>query len=139
MPSGNSVAANASLRLFHITQEEKFYKITQKILESQAAMAAQNPFAFGYLLNVLHLAIEKPTEITILNTENNELIDTLRKKFIPESIMVQIDTKHKLDALSKLLFFTGKQFPENETNVFVCKNFSCSLPLTNMEEIEENI
>ena len=84
-------------------------------------------------------AIEKPTEITILNTENNELIDTLRKKFIPESIMVQIDTKHKLDALSKLLFFTGKQFPENETNVFVCKNFSCSLPLTNMEEIEENI
>jgi len=139
MPSGNSVAANAFLRLYHITQEEKFHKITQKILESQAVMASENPFAFGYLLNVLYLAIKKPTEITILNTENHELIDILNKKFIPESIMVQIDTKSKLDSLSKLLFFTGKQFSQNETNVFVCKDFSCSLPLTNIEDVEENI
>ena len=139
MPSGNSVAANAFLRLYHITQEEKFHKITQKILESQAAMASENPFAFGYLLNVLYLAIKKPTEITILNTENHQLIDILNKKFIPESIMVQIDIKSKLDSLSKLLFFTGKQFPQNETNVFVCKDFNCSLPLTNIEDIEENL
>ena len=136
MPSGNSVAANASLRLFHITQEEQFHKITEKILESQATLAAENPFAFGYLLNVLHFAIEKPTEITILNTENHDLIDKLNKKFIPESIMVQIDTKDKLDALSKLSFFKGKEFPESETNVFVCKNFSCSLPLISLSEIE---
>ena len=139
MPSGNSVAANAFLRLYHITQEEKFHKITQKILESQAVMASENPFAFGYLLNVLYLAIKKPTEITILNTENHELIDILNKKFIPESIMVQIDTKSKLDSLSKLLFFTGKQFSQSETNVFVCKDFSCSLPLTNIEDVEENL
>ena len=139
MPSGNSVAANASLRLFHITQEEQFHKITEKILESQATLAAENPFAFGYLLNVLHFAIEKPTEITILNTENHNLIDKLNKKFIPESIMVQIDTKDKLDALSKLSFFKGKEFPESETNIFVCKNFSCSLPLTSLPDIEENL
>ena len=139
MPSGNSVTANAFLRLYHITQEEKFHKITQQILESQAVMASENPFAFGYLLNVLYLAIEKPTEITILNTKNHELLDILYKKFIPESIMVQIDTKSKLDVLSKLLFFTGKQFPQNETSVFVCKNFSCSLPLTNIKDIEEHL
>ena len=139
MPSGNSVAANASLRLFHITQEEQFHKITEKILENQATLAAENPFAFGFLLNVLHLAIEKPIEITILNTKNNVLIHTLNKKFIPESIMVQIDTKDKLDALSKLSFFKGKEFPESETNVFVCKNFSCSLPLISLSDIEENL
>ena len=139
MPSGNSVAANASLRLFHITQEEQFHKITEKILENQATLAAENPFAFGFLLNVLHLAIEKPIEITILNTKNNALIHTLNKKFIPESIMVQIDTKDKLDALSKLSFFKGKEFPESETNVFVCKNFSCSLPLISLSDIEENL
>ena len=63
----------------------------------------------------------------------------LNKKFIPESIMVQIDTKDKLDALSKLSFFKGKEFPESETNIFVCKNFSCSLPLTSLSDIEENL
>ena len=99
MPSGNSVAANVFLRLYHITQEEKFHDIAQKILGSQAMAAAENPFAFGFLLNVLYLDIVTPTEITILNTENHELIDKLNKKFLPESIMVQIDTKEKLDEL----------------------------------------
>ena len=47
--------------------------------------------------------------------------------------------KEIADALSKLLFFSGKQFPQNETNVFVCKNFSCSLPLTKIEDIEGNL
>jgi len=139
MPSGNSVAAHALLRLNHIVNEQIFSEIYQKILESQATLAAQNPFAFGYLLNVLYLATRKLTEITILNSKNHELIDSLNKKFIPESIMVQIDNKHKLDALSNYSFFTGKQFPENTTNVFVCKNFSCSLPLVNISEIEENL
>ena len=33
MPSGNSVAVNTLLRLYHITREEKFHKISQKILD----------------------------------------------------------------------------------------------------------
>ena len=63
MPSGNSVAAHALLRLNHIVNEQIFSEIYQKILESQATLAAQNPFAFGYLLNVLYLATRKLTEI----------------------------------------------------------------------------
>ena len=39
MPSGNSVAANALLRLYHLTNEQRFQIITQKILESQAMLA----------------------------------------------------------------------------------------------------
>ena len=139
MPSGNSVAAHALLRLNQIVNEQIFSETYQKILESQASLAAQNPFAFGYLLNVLYLATEKPTEITILNSKNHELIHSLNKKFIPESIIIQIDDKKKLDALSKHSFFEGKQFPKDATNVFVCKNFSCSLPLVSMSEIEENL
>ena len=139
MPSGNSVAANVLFRLNHIVNEEKFHTVSQKILESHATQAAENPFAFGYLLNVIFLDIQKPTEITIINTQNHELVSTLNKKFIPESIMVQIDDKNELDILSKLPFFSGKQFPEDKTNVFVCKNFSCSLPLTNMSDIEESL
>ena len=139
MPSGNSVAVNTLLRLYHITREEKFHKISQKILESQATMAAENPFAFGYMLNVLYLEIQKPTEITILNSQNSQIISTLSKKFLPESIMVIINDNDELDALSKFSFFAGKEFPTDQTNVFVCKNFSCSLPLTNISSIEENL
>ena len=139
MPSGNSVTANAFLRLYHITQEEKYHKITQKILETQASVAAENPFAFGYLLNVLYLDIQKPTEITILNPQNAELVSKLSKKFLPESIIVTIHQEDELNLLSKFSFFAGKEFLTDQTTVFVCKNFSCSLPLTSLTEVEEHI
>ena len=35
--------------------------------------------------------------------------------------------------------FSGKEFHNDKTNVFVCKNFSCSLPLHDLTEIEKNL
>ena len=139
MPSGNSVAAYVLLRLHYITQNKQFLEITKKIIEAQATAAAENPFAFGYLLNVLYLYHQKPTEITIINDKNSELISSLQKKFLPESIMVIVRDKNNLDSLSEHVFFSGKEFQDDKTNVFVCKNFSCSLPLSDLSEIEKEL
>jgi len=139
MPSGNSVAAYVLLKLYHITQNKQFLEIAKKIIESQAISAAENPFAFGYLLNALYLYYQKPTEITIINDNNFELVSSLRKKFLPESIMVLVENQSNLDALSKHPFFSGKEFQNDKTTVFVCKNFSCSLPLSDLSEIEKEL
>jgi len=139
MPSGNSVAAYVLLKLYHITQNKQFLEIAKKIIESQAISAAENPFAFGYLLNALYLYYQKPTEITIINSKNSELISSLRKKFLPESIMVLVENQSNLEALSKHSFFSGKEFQNDKTTVFVCKNFSCSLPLSDLSEIEKEL
>jgi len=139
MQSGNSVAAYVLLKLCHITQNKQFLEIAKKIIESRAISAAENPFAFGYLLNALYLYYQKPTEITIINGKNSELVSSLRKKFLPESIMVLVENKSNLEALSKHSFFSGKEFQNDKTTVFVCKNFSCSLPLSDLSEIEKEL
>ena len=139
MPSGNSVAAYVLLRLHHITQNKQFLEIAKKIIEAQATAAAENPFAFGYLLNVLYLYHQKPTEITIINDKNFELISALQKKFLPESIMITVRNNDNLNSLSKHAFFSGKEFQDDKTTVFVCKNFSCSLPLSDLSEIEKEL
>jgi len=139
MPSGNSVAAYVLLKLYYITQNKQFLEIAKKIIESQAISAAENPFAFGYLLNALYLYYQKPTEITIINGKNSELVSSLRKKFLPESIMVLVESQSNLEALSKHPFFSGKEFQNDKTTVFVCKNFSCSLPLSDLSEIEKEL
>jgi len=139
MPSGNSVAAYVLLKLYHITQNKQFLEIAKKIIESQAISAAENPFAFGYLLNALYLYYQKPTEITIINSKNSELVSSLRKKFLPESIMVLVENQSNLEALSKHSFFSGKEFQNDKTTVFVCKNFSCSLQLSDLSEIEKEL
>jgi len=138
LPSGNSVSCFVMLRLYHLTCEEKFLKIATQIMESQAQIAAENPFGFGYLLNTIYTYLQNPTEITIINSENTEICNFLYSKFLPESIMVSINNKSQLENLSKFSFFVGKSFSE-KTSVFVCRNFACSLPLESISEINSNL
>ncbi len=136
VPSGNSVASHALLKLYHLTSDENFLKISEKILESNSTSAAENPFAFGYLLNVMNLYLNSPTEITIVNTENSKIVDSLYKKFIPEGMIISINDNENMKSLLKYPFFEGKEFSD-KTSVTICKNFSCSLPMFELEKIEE--
>ncbi len=138
LPSGNSVSCFVMLRLYHLTQEEKFLKIAIQIMESQAQIAAENPFGFGYLLNTIYTFMQHPTEITIINSENSEICNFLYSKFLPESIMVSINNKSQLEHLSNFPFFAGKSYTDN-TSVFVCKDFTCSLPLETISDIKSNL
>jgi hypothetical protein len=106
-------------------------------MESQAQMAAENPFGFGFLLNTIYMYLQKPLEITILNDTNTEITNFLTKSFLPESIMVSVNNSKQLDSLSEYPFFAGKNFVSNITNVFVCKDFACSLPLQSIDEIKK--
>ncbi|MDE1830635.1 MAG: thioredoxin domain-containing protein, partial [Thaumarchaeota archaeon] len=139
LPSGNSVAAGALLRLYHITQEKKYLDASLKIMESLSTMAAENPFGFGQLLNVIYMYLKKPTEITIINNSNKELCSYIEKKFIPESILVSVGNKQVLEDLQQLPFFAGKGFVDSKTQVYICKDFTCSLPLESISEVEKLI
>ena len=109
-----------------------------KIMESQAQTAAENPFGFGYLLNTISLYLEKPTEITIINSENSELCNSLFKNYLPNSFIINIQNSDQLKTLSKYPFFTGKSF-EDKTSVFICKNFTCSLALHTLDEVNSTL
>jgi len=138
LPSGNSVSAFVMLRLFHFSQEQQFLEITTKIMESQAQMAAENPFGFGYLLNTILIYLEKPVEITIINTENSQLCNSILLEYLPNSITVTVQNSDQLSSLSEYPFFAGKTF-EEKTSAFVCKNFTCSLPLHTIDEINSQL
>ncbi|MDE1840323.1 MAG: thioredoxin domain-containing protein [Thaumarchaeota archaeon] len=137
LPSGNSVTAWVMLRLYHLTQEKKYLDISIKVMESLAVMAAENPFGFGQLLNTMYAYLQKPVEITLINTINHNIKNYLLKKFIPEAILVMISKKEDLENLKDLQFFTGKEFEDAKTKVYVCRDFTCSLPLETVSEIEK--
>jgi uncharacterized protein YyaL (SSP411 family) len=138
LPSGNSVSSFVMLRLYHLSQEQHFLDIAMKIMESQAQIAAENPFGFGYLLNTLSLYLEQPIEITVINSENSELCKSLFTNYLPNSFMVTIQNPDQLKNLSEYPFFTGKSF-EDKTSVFICKNFTCSLALRTLDEVNSKL
>ena len=138
LPSGNSVSAFVMLRLHHFSQDQNFLKIFTSIMESQAQMAAENPFGFGFFLNALSVYLQTPLEISIINTENSDLCNYLLSSYSPNSFMVTIQNKNQLNNLSEFPFFAGKSF-EEKTNVFICKNFACSLPLRTIDAVKSHL
>jgi uncharacterized protein YyaL (SSP411 family) len=137
LPSGNSVAAGVMLRLYHLTQDKKYLDVSIKVMESIAMMAAENPFGFGQLLNTIFTYLQKPVEITMINPVDSSIRNYLLKKFIPEAISVVISKKDDLEQLRDLKFFAGKEFDDNKTLVYVCRDFTCSLPLENLSDVEK--
>ncbi|MDH3278565.1 MAG: thioredoxin domain-containing protein [Nitrosopumilus sp.] len=138
LPSGNSVSAFVMLRLYHLSQNQNFLEISTKIMKSQAQMAAENPFGFGYLLNTIFYYVERPLEITIINTENSEICNSILTNYLPNSFIVTIQNSSQLKTLSQYPFFAGKTF-EDKSTVFICKDFSCSLPLRTLDEINSHL
>ena len=138
LPSGNSVASLVLLRLYHLTQEKQFLEISTNIMESQAQLAAENPFGFGHLLNTIYMYMQKPIEITLINEENSNMLDAIRKQFLPESIYVTIQNNEQLHNLEQFPFFQGKKFVDN-TSVYVCRDFKCSLPLHTVAEVDAHL
>ncbi|MDI1496164.1 MAG: hypothetical protein K8823_1472 [Cenarchaeum symbiont of Oopsacas minuta] len=134
LPSGNSVAAYAMLRLYHMTHEEKYLSASEAVMHTQARQAAENPFGFGYLLNVIYAYLKKPLEITITGEHSREIASELSSKFLPESILIQIHDAQIIKSLSKYAFFMGKEFTDTPL-AYVCRNFVCSQPVNTAQQV----
>jgi uncharacterized protein len=76
----------------------------------------------------------------------------LGKQFIPNSIVALVKDSSQLVELNKYPFFSGKKedaIDKEKNNVdnrnacgeyaFVCRNFSCSLPIYSLDQLQEHV
>ena len=114
------------------------------MIQRMSKPATGNPFGFGQLLSAIYLRMKTPLEISIIKYgENSELGNHLSKKFLPNAITAIVN-QSTLSQLDKYPYFKNKSINNNTKNnnrefAFVCKDFSCSLPLSTIEELEKNI
>src|SRR5438105_10237697 len=138
IPSGNSVAALALLRLFHYTQTDRYYDAAQRIMNSSARAAAENPFGFGQLLFCVYLNVKKPLEVVVLSrTRSSSMQKWLFTSFLPE-VLLALPTEKDALSLQAFQFFKNRSALGTET-AYVCRNFSCSLPLDSLEKLQKHI
>lgn len=135
IPSGNSVAASNLLRLYHYTQNSDYLDKAARIMKSGARPAAENPFGFGQLLMAIYLYVKKPVEVTII--KKGEMSKWLHSTFLPDGITAIADG-NDMQALQKYTFFKGRGSEGGET-AFVCRNFTCSLPIKSWQELARQL
>ena len=137
IPSGNSAAACNLLRLYHYTQNGDYLDRATRIMKSGARPAAENPFGFGHLLMAIYLYVKKPVEVTVVSkNKGSGLAQWLNSQFVPDGINAVVD-KREMDKLQKYAYFKGRA-AEEET-AFVCRNFTCSLPIKSEKELERQL
>jgi hypothetical protein len=139
VPSGSSVAALALMRLYHYTQNQGYIRSSEKVLSRHATMAAENPFAFGHLLNAIFLYVRRPKEVTIITNGENQAARWLSTQFLPEGIIAVTDVDNA-KGLKKFAFFKGKDHVNDKPfTAYVCRDFACSLPLHSLEELKKHL
>ncbi|MGZ8434629.1 MAG: thioredoxin domain-containing protein, partial [Candidatus Binatia bacterium] len=138
IPSGNAVATQLLLRVFHITGEERYFHHAEKVLRSYYDAMENQPFGFAHLLCALDLYLEKPREVVIIGEPGDvrveELLTKIHSVYQPNLTLQLARPNESQENLSPLL--RGKSQVGGNPTVYVCHDSTCSAPVTSWDELK---
>jgi uncharacterized protein YyaL (SSP411 family) len=129
IPSGNSIAFYNLLRLARLIGNMDLEKEAQKLSRYFSSRVLKNPQAYTMFLLGLDFAYGPTTEVVITGNEASDLVKELNQQFIPNSI-IHIWSNELADSIEYL-----SKIPSSEdTMIYVCKDFVCSIPTKNIND-----
>ncbi|MBI4488402.1 MAG: thioredoxin domain-containing protein [Deltaproteobacteria bacterium] len=139
IPSGNSIATQVLLKLYHYTGGEEYLERAEKVLRLYYDAMEKQPFGFAHMLSALDFYLEKPKEIVLVGEKKDQATQDLLRKihclYLPNKTLQLVAPGEPLEKVSPLL--EGKTQLDGKPTVFVCHNFTCSAPVTEWEELRK--
>ena len=140
IPSGNAIAAMDLLRLYHLMDSNDYLIKAEQILRLFYQPSQENTFGYASMFSALDFYLEKPKEIMVSGKkESHEAVEMLRqihKLYLPNKTITFVDTKQtKKGRLPSIL--RGKTLKGDKLTVYVCHNFTCSMPVTEWADLKE--
>ncbi|HEX4901318.1 MAG TPA: hypothetical protein VFV42_00815, partial [Acidimicrobiales bacterium] len=123
VPSANSTAALALLRLGALTDDDRYRGAAVGILRLVGRIASQAPSGFGVLLAALDLHHRGTTEVVVAG-DRPDLVDVVRHRWLPEAVLAW-----------------GDRYPSplwegrDDGRAYVCQGYACRLPASTPEEL----
>ena len=139
VPSGNSVAILNLLRIGRITGNFDYEKKASSVIQFFSVLVENAPQAFTRTLASMDFALGPSKEIIISGKMDSliteEMMKVLREKYIPNKVII-FNSKEN-EQLRNISPFLSEYTPkENQTAVYVCKNYKCDLPVTTVEQLQ---
>ena len=118
LPSGNSVMAYNLVRLYQLTEKDKYQNLAENQIEFLSAQAQSYPAGHSMFLLAKLIYDDPPEHITVVLKDETDLKKI--KDHIPFFVNISV-------------VFESKNYPllNNRTTCYVCKNHSC-LPPSNI-------
>ena len=138
IPSGNAVATQVLLRLYHYTETENYLKSAERILRAYYDTMENQPFGFAHMLAALDFYLQKPKEIVLVGDKKDpktaELLTKIHSLYVPNMTLQLASPEESLEKISPLL--AGKKQIAAKPTVYVCHNFTCSRPVVEWDELK---
>lgn len=138
IPSGNSAAAMNLLRIARLTGRHDLEYKAKELLDFFSSGMEAAPTGHGFMLCAyLHTISESAAEVVITGSKNNEMVKTYDSLYNPFSVSIANITPE----LESLVPFISeyKEQSGKPAAAYICKNFSCSAPITDAEALIEKL
>jgi uncharacterized protein YyaL (SSP411 family) len=136
-PSGNSMATMLLLRLAQFTDRADYREAAQKTLSAFELHMRKAPHAVPQMLCALDFYLSKPKQIVIAGkpdaADTRAMLRAVRERYLPNKILIVADGGERQQKLAKLLPFLETVKPmDGKATAFVCENYVCKLPTTDL-------
>jgi uncharacterized protein YyaL (SSP411 family) len=131
-PSGNALICSSLYYLGQVFDLTEWHKQAEKMIHSIRPSLLQYPSSFGFWAQSFYQMSTGMIELVGVGPTVYESLTALNAVFVPNSIRIMSQVQEPSIPLLK-----GKQGIDNQ--YFICKNNSCSAPLTTVELILANI
>jgi uncharacterized protein YyaL (SSP411 family) len=141
-PSGNSMAVMALLRLAQYTGRQDCRDSAEKALQAFGPRMEAAPHAVPQMITAFQFSRSTPQQVVVAGgrdlSKTRKMIELLHKQFAPNRIVLLIDSPETREKLATVLPMVKEMaMAAGDTTAYVCENYTCRLPTSDMEEFRE--
>ncbi|UCC99401.1 MAG: thioredoxin domain-containing protein, partial [Phycisphaerales bacterium] len=141
IPSGNSAAAFALLKLGRLMMNQQSTDHGVSVLETFSGQLEQSPAYSSLMLEALSLWLGPVREIVIAGSTEDEdtrqMLEVVRSRFMPEAVVLFHDQGNGGSALEEIIPFVKTQIAiGGKATAYVCENYACKKPVHDIRQFE---
>ncbi|MBP2651115.1 MAG: cellobiose 2-epimerase [Firmicutes bacterium] len=140
MPSGNSVAALAFLKLGRLCSSEELMGYGEKALITFVNEAAAYPQAYTFFLLALDYYLEPPRQVVVAGNRGDsvteQMLRVLGASFLPTTDILLNDMDNNGKIVEILPHIAEKAPVDGRASAYICQNFTCQAPIVEVEALQ---
>ena len=137
IPSGNSAAAVALLRLARLTGDAAYEQAAEGVIALLHPLAANHPQSFANLLAAVDLQLGEVHEVAVVGPPESAapLLAALRRAYRPRVVTAGAVGAMPLER-SAVPLLEGRHALDGKAAAYVCERFACRAPVTEPGALE---
>lgn len=144
IPSGNSVEMLNLLRLGRLTSNPELEEKSTQIGRIFSRHVESSPSAFTQMMAAVDFGVGPSYEIVVVGSSNEDdtksMLRALQVEFLPNTVIHYIPTDTDASEKFRMAPFTSRMTAiQGKATAYVCQNFTCQKPLTDIDRMLQSI